>query len=105
MADGWRGARGLISMKMVTGAWEETRDEMAPYAHEENPVSIHRGIPPVIEDVRKPQQTLSIARRALWEHNDGTMCSFPHLLQALVFLLAVGGLGGNASGVRYHRPN
>lgn len=78
--------------------------ETIPYTHEENLVSLHREIPFVLKDAREPEQASAIAGRALRENDDGTACPFPHLLQTLVFLLVVGGLGRNPPGVSYHGP-
>lgn len=79
-------------------------DCIPPYTHDENLVPPHRGAALMFEDVRKPEQTSSIARCALWEYNDWTACPFPHFLQTLVPLLAIGSLGGDPPGLGEHGP-
>jgi len=86
----------------VADGWGEARGRIISYTHEENLVSLHGNISLVLEDVRKPEQPPSIARGALWEHSDGAVCSFPHILQTLIFLLVVGGLGGDPPRVADH---
>ena len=92
------GNRSLRARTAVEG-----RDTL-PYTHEEDLVPLHGDIPLMLEDVREPEQTSSVARRALWEHDNRAACSFPHLFQALVFLLIIGGLGRDPSGVGDHGP-
>ena len=104
LMDGVKFVGGSHLREWSAGALEEDKDEITPYAHEENLVSIHRGILLVPEDVREPEQAPSVARRALRKYDDRAMCSFPHLFQALVFLLFVGGWGGDPPGVGYHGP-
>jgi hypothetical protein len=77
--------------------------DIPPYTHEENLVPPDRdGL--LVEDVRKPEQASSVARRALWEYNDGRACPSPHFIQTLVPLLVVGGLDGDPPGVGEYGP-
>jgi hypothetical protein len=105
VADGWGEARGqVISRKVIMTRLQRLKDETPPYTHEENLVPFHGDILLVLEDIREPEQTSSVTRRTLREHDNRTMCSFPHLLQAFVFLLVVGGLGRDPSSVGDHGP-
>lgn len=81
MADGWDEARGrIVSSEMAIQCLDTGRGTGGdpPYTHEENLVPPNRDVLLVFEDVRKPEHTSPIARCALWEHNDGTACPYPH---------------------------
>ena len=83
---------------------QNLKGETPPYTHEEYFETLHGGVLLVCEDVREPEQTSSIAGRALWEHDDRTVCSLPHLFQTLVLLLVIGGLERVPSGMGDHVP-
>ena len=58
----------------------------------------------MLEDTREPEQTPTVACRALWEHDDGTAYSFPYLFQTFEFFLVARCLERNSSGVGDHGP-
>ena len=96
--------RSYLGNRSLRAQTEVEGRDAPPYTHDEHFVSLHGEIPLMLEDARKTEQTSPIARRTLWKHDNRAVCSFPHLLQALVFLLVVGGLRRDPSGVGDHRP-
>ena len=106
VGDGWDEVRGRI-VSRVNGCQEFGQkpmkaSHMPPDTHKENLVSLHRDAFLTLKNTREPEQTTSVARRTLWEHNEGTMYLLPDFLQTLVFLLIVGGLDWDPSGVAKH---
>jgi hypothetical protein len=108
VADGRGETRGrVISSEMVVRRLDRRRRVTVmcpPYTHYEDLVPLHGDVLLVAEDVREPEKTSSIARRALWKHDNGTMGPFPHFLQTPVFHLIIGGLGRDLSGVGEDGP-
>jgi len=88
----------------VTDGWDEARGRIVSYTHEKNLAPPQRNGLLVVEDVRKPEQTSSIACCALWKYNNGALCSSSYFIQTLVPLLVVGGLEGDPPRVGEYKP-